>query len=644
MVTGKRPPGRPLPVSLFLLLMLLLVLPGCGKGSPPTDIVPIVRFLMATAALSAARTKAAAAAKHFMERRVLYLTGKNSGWASESGFTSLVSRIGSEMNQVAAFVDERTTTLGGADPVTPPHRDLQDAAKHLTIDGPSAIATQFSKNKAQRGERIAQIAWRACAIQPELWSGGDSTLAPALQKAAATEILDRRLHSVEMLILHDQGDLGKWSIAAIGSGWKDQQRTSMFQYPWVRYKDPTDHSDFEPALTAAGLSIAGLAPDWISDGVEVDFKLQTRVRPEAGSDWVWDQPNYFLSLAPGGIGATAMNDLIPITPAVTDPKFEDFQDRNWMYCDVMLAALHMQGFRFSRLRRTGSDSDFNTAAAAGVTLRPLIPLTGPPTITRLMTNGAKWFEAVAIPHDDLQVGDHLVYWNNQFVRHILGSAFGLENSYVTRVGSDGYIVMLAGHGMPETTESKFAESMSEVMQTTYAKLRDFINAKFAANPALDPVLGIRVRTVRFQLVRWSPFGEIFGPQDSTVTLTADGAWWIRLKRVQLHDAADPVPSMTDALAMIPKSVRVDLSKGMIPPTLPAGDFDADFQEAVYLPLSVPFGVNKGWTTYVDHHKGVGDPVTLVDLIPDGEFVPGFYYKGRGQQSTIPVLRPKVQLT
>jgi len=641
---------KPLPVPPLFLLLFLLLLTGCGKGSPPPDIVPIVKALMAAAALSAARTKAGTAAKHYMERRVLYLTGKNSGWATESGFTSLIARIGAEMNQVAAFVDERLTTLGGADPVTPAHRDLQDAAKHLIIDGPTAIATQFQKNKSERAERIAQIVWRGCAIQAELWSGGDSTLSPSLLKPPLTEILDRRLHSVEVLILHDEANLGKWSIAGIASGWKDQQRTSMFQYPLIRFADPDDHSDFEPALTAAGLSIAGLAPDWNSTGFRIEYRLQTRVRPEAFAEWMWDQPNYVLTFAPGATGSSALNDMIPITPAVTDVKFEDFQDRNWMFCDIMLAALHLQGLRFSRLRRTGTDTDFNTATASGVTLRPLLPVTGPPAVTGLMTDGAKWFEAVAIPHDELQVGDHLVYWNNQFVRHILGSEFGLENSYVTRIGSDGYMVMLSGHGMPETIETQFAEEMASAMKGAYAKLVKFINDKFAADPGLPPVLGVRQNSIRFQLVRWAPFNEIFGPEDGSVSLKADGAWWIRLRRDALRDKKppdphpDPVPSMTDALTMIPKSVRVDTSRGMIPPTLPSGDFDTDYQEAIYLPLSVPSGVNKGWAGYFDNHKGAGDSVFLVDLIPDGEFVPGFYFKGRGQQSTIPVMRPKVQIT
>jgi hypothetical protein len=622
---------------LPIAVLFLVALTGCGGGSAPADTVTIVNALIAAASLSAARSKAGSAAKHYLDRRVLYLTQKNSGWAAESGFPSLIARIGSEMTQVAALVDERTTTLTGTDPVTPAHRDLQDAAKHLTTSGPSDISDQAKRNVTARKHRIAQIIWRAFAIVPELWAGGDSTLAPTLQKPGSTEILDRRLHSVEVLILNDDGDMGAWSVSNATSGWKDGQRTSMFQYPTIAFGDS---ADFLGALNSAGLTVAGLAPDWNQTPIEIDYKLQTRVRPEAFGDWVWDDGNYVLTLNAGVAGATALEEMIPSAAAI-DPKFEDFFERNWMYCDIMLAALHLEGFRFSRLRRTGSDNDFNAATAAGVTLRPLIPGSGPPAVNILMTNAAQWFEAVAIPHDELQVGDHLIFWNNQFVRFFLGSAWGLENSFVTGIGPDGYQVMLAGHGMPETNEKDFAEDLARQMRNSFNTLRIGLNTKGASGP-LPPFLGFTARgNIKSQVVNWAPFGELFGPADASVVLQVKGAWWIRLKLAQLHDSTQPAPSITDALAMIPKSVRVDTSR-MTPPTLPAGDFQADYQESIYLPLSVPAGAHQGWTTYLSHPSPAA-AVPLVDLILDGSMVPGFFLKGRGQQSTVPVLRPKVQI-
>ena len=615
-------------------LALLLLLSGCGNSA--VDIAPIVKALLAAGGLAAARTAAGNAAKHYFEQRVRFLVDKNSGWAKEKDYPSLVARLSSEMAQLAQLITDRVNILTGTDPKAPKHRDLRDAAKRMTTDGQTTIDAQFGTNVTERKDRIAQIVWRAGAIQSELWSGGDSTLAPTLQKDPLIEMVDRRLHSVEMLILHDEGKIGKWSVTSATSGWKDEQRTSMFQYPWVRYNDG---GDFPAALAAAGLTVAGLAPDWIEGKDEIDFKVQQRLRPASAPDWTWDQPNYRMTLNGGVQASAALERMMPGAPTIA-ASFEDFFDRNFVYCDIMLAALHVEGLRFSRRRRKGNDTEFDASAASGVTLRPLIPKSGPPATQQLMADGAKWFEGVAVPHDALQVGDHLVFWNNQFVRFILSSAFGLENSYVTRIGANGYDVMLAGHGMPETSEQKFAEEMAGEMKTTYEKLVAHLNAQ--ASPA--PVLGVKASGGRsFQLVNWAPFDESFTPDSARPPkLKQDGAWWIRLKRSILHDASDPAPSMDEALALIPTAVRVQ--SGMIKPTLPAGDFDPDYQEAIYLPLSVPSGVSGGWPAYFTKHKGSGEFVELVDLIPDGKMVPGFFLKGKVQDSKVPVLRPKVQMT
>jgi hypothetical protein len=81
------------------------------------------------------------------------------------------------------------------------------------------------------------------------------------------------------------------------------------------------------------------------------------------------------------------------------------------------------------------------------------------------------------------------------------------------------------------------------------------------------------------------------------------------------------------------------------PNLPVTLFDQDFpehEEAIYLPLSVPAGVSGGWAAYFKKHAPEGEFVGLVDLKPDGTFVPGYYRKGSAQKNLIPVLRPKLQ--
>jgi len=628
---------------LVIAAAALLLLTSCGGSSSGPDITKIAAAL-AAGALASRKAKAGPQFLHYIEQRVKYLIGKNSGWASESGHTSLATRLGSEMDQVAQVVTDRVTAFGGTDPDTPHHRDLDDAAKRLTTDGPSVIATRAAQYKRDRRERVAQIVWRACAVQPELWAGGDATLSPTLQKLPLTEVLDRRLHAIEFMFLHDQGDFGAWSIASAGSNWKDKQRTSMFQYPFLN-----DTADFDAALTASGLTVASLAPDWTPEdpahftpgaGGTLNYRLQGRVRPAAAAGWAFDPAAYRFRLTGSVPAADAFEAMIPIAPTM-DSAFEDFWQRNWMFCDHMIALLHVQGLRFGRLRRTHSDADFNAAAGAGVTLVPLIPKTGPPSPLWLMANGLQWFDGIEIPPEELQVGDHLVYWNNQFVRHILGSAFGLENSLVTRIMPDGRSAMLAGHGMPESSASKFSEDMSGEIKTSYTKLRTFLIQKVSADPSVGFV-PLQLRGVRFQLVRWDPFGENFKPSGAG-QMNVKGAWWIRLRRDQLRDSNEAVPTMSEALAMIPKAVRVDTSVHTQMPDFPPGlprpfKPDPDFQESIYMPLSLPKGVKGGWVTYFAHPKP-GATVDLDDLIPDGTMVPGFHVKG--PNSTVPVLRPKV---
>jgi hypothetical protein len=629
-------------LRLFCVLAIVLVLPGCcGGGTVAPEIVTkIVAALTAAAAMAPRKTKAGQSFTHYVERRVMYLGGKNSGWQTEANYTSLTARIGAEMDQVADFVDERVKTLGGTDPVSPAHRDLDDAAKRLATDGPSDISSRATDYKSTRAARIGQIAWRACAVQPELWDGGDSTLAPALKKAPLTELLDRRLHAVEFLMLHDEGAYGKWTLAGAGAGWNDKQRTSMFQYPWV-----TETDDFKSALGTAGLTIAGLAPNFREDTVDnrIYYKDQNRPRPPAAGDWTVTSKPYRVTLSGGGSVSAIMERLVPIA-AKTDAAFEDFWQRNWVYCDIMLAALHVHSLRFGRARATGGTDAAFDGIAGGIVLRPLIPKTDKPDPSELMSNGSDWYEGAAISHEELQVGDHLVFWNNPFVRHILSSAFGLENSFVTGIEPDGRTVRLAGHGMPEKTETKFADDMASEIQAAYAGLRKRINASFTANPNVG-FIGLNFKAVRFMLTRWAPFGEVFTAADGA-ELRADGAWWIRLRRDQLHDSDESVPSMDDALKMVPKSVRYDSGKHTEAPSLPNNsgdpnlDHDSGFQESIYLPLSVPAGVAGGWDTYLAQAKHDA-PVELTDLIPDGSMVRGFYAKG-SLNSTIPVLRPKVK--
>jgi hypothetical protein len=616
---------------------IVLVLPGCCSSNvAPADVVKVVTALSAAAAMAARKAKLGEGAfGHYVERRTIYLGNKNSGWMSESGYPSFTARLGAELDAVGAFIDDRVTVFGGTDPATPAHRDLDDAGKRLTSDGPSDISSRSDQLKKDRAQRIAQICYRACAIHAELWAGGDSTLSPTLQKVPLTELLDRRLTVAEFMILHDEGGLGAWTIGAKDGSWTDGQRLAMFQYPWVDVS-----SDFTAALATKSLDVPGLAPQWNlgNDGRIYWSDKENRPRPPAAWDWtVTDKPYLLTMSTAGGASATAIFERLIPSAAKVDAAFEDFWQRNWLYCDMMIASLHVHALRVGRHRRTGTDADFDGAAGGGVTLRPLIPKSGAPTVTQLMPNAGDWFEGVGIPHEELQVGDHLVFWNNPFVRHILHSAFGLENSFVTRITPNGRMVMLAGHGMPEMSEADFATEMAKNIQDVFDGIRDKINEHFVANPA-SATFTLSHGPLRFQLCSWAPYKELFSPIAGS-KFTAEGAWWIRLRLDQMHDDGSPAPTMNEALLVIPRSVRVDPAFHTEMPVLAAGDHDADYQESVYLPMQVPAGVPGGWTAYLSN-PSKGESVELSDLIIDGTMIPGFY--ANGPSSTLPVFRPKLK--
>ncbi len=561
----------------LIVVLLCLPLAGCGADPvSPADVAKIVAALSAAAALAGRKTDAGISFGQFLRQRVAYLLGKNPDWATEANYVKLTTRIGAEMDQLSAvIVARRIAFVSGSDPLMPNHCDLQDAAKRLVGDGPSTIATNFATNKQDRIDRIAQIVWRAGALHPELWAGGDATLSPVLQQMPLLEVLDRRLRTVEFMMLHDQGKLGAWSVASATAGWKDEQRTSMFQYPWVFTAG--DSPNFGDALTTKGLTPASLAPTFREEPTEHRIYYapkMNRPRPPSTNDWTVSDAPYVITYAPPGPPSAAMERLIP-SVATTPADFEDFWQRNWFYCDMMIAALHVDAIRFARKRRKGNDADFDNSAGSGITLRPLLPRTGAPSPGVLMSDGATWFEGVSIPHDQLQVGDHLVYWNSPFVRHLLHSAFGLENSLVMRIDTDGNTVMLAGHGEKEMNERAFADELAGEIKSAYDGLRKAIDAKFAANPNIA-LLGLKRMGVSFQLVRWAPFNETFKPAAGGA-LHADGAWWIRMRLAQLHDDGKPAPSLAEALAQVPLSVAVNTAT-QTPPPLASGDHDNDFRE------------------------------------------------------------------
>jgi hypothetical protein len=635
-------------IALFLVFSIF---GWCGHSGPSDAKVNDVYLKMsAAAAFAAQRTKAGRGFAFYVKRRAKRLLEKNPSWGDESDYHSVHSRIGAEIDKVAAYVSGKLGTtdapgpLGGAsEPAAvqgPNHLDLADMAKLQTTSGPSDVSTRKATYVRDRRRRVAHIAWRATALHPDLWLGDESSLTPDPNRPALDEIVDRRLRMVERLSCNDSPVFEQrvWSIGGRGGPWNDTFRTALFEYPWIHF-DPTSPEDpFTKGLTAAGMTPEDLRPEFTPEGGEIRFHLAVRLRPDAASLWRLD--GYKINLDAGTTKAShAFDALVPNDQPVL-PAFGDFWERNWMFCDHMLATLHVEAMRFGRRRRTGDDVEFDGASGAtGIHLVPLIPDLGPPSAATLMDQGAKYFEGVEVSPNDLQVGDHISYWNNAFVREIMGSDFGLENSLVMDIVDEGVDTAFAGHGMAELGKDAFSEEMASYLRSQYEQLRQGIVEATQANPN-RLYINTRVHQRSFGLARWEPYGEAATAADAH-QMQAPGAWWIRVKLTSTSTASGQPFTMAQALGAFPSSVNVDLAHHRAP-ALPAGDFDADYQESIYIPLSVPKGVTGRWQEYFKRRNGgedFFDPLDLEDIPVDKLLIPGFYHFG--QQSKIPVFRPKV---
>jgi hypothetical protein len=646
-------------VPLFLYFVFA-IFGWCGHSHSPTGKeAEIFAALTAAAGLGNRKSRPTQALfELYVRKRIKYLRSKNPSWENESGFGSYKSRIGAELDRVDTYLTDRLGTLdapgpmGGAKDPSPDlkHIDLEDVGQPQTITDAFTRTMNAKAFVLVRRERVRQIVWRAAALHPELWSSADSALTADLRLPAMNEIVDRRLRVVEQLSYHDDTrdfpvSAAKWTISGAGGPWKDTFRTVKFEYPWV-----FETGSFDTALAAAGLTVADLSPTFTRDPAyprQLDYRdSDIRMRPATAGDWTRRPPpnDYPILLKSGGRKASEVfDDFIP-GGAPVDPAFEDFWQRNWIYCDHMIAALHLEALRFGRRRRTGSDDKFDTACAAGyVQLAPLIPEEGKPTATVLMAQADAFFEGVAIPPDELELGDHLVFWNNWFVRLIDLSAFGLENSLVMDwldpdLHADGlpattkYQVRLAGHGMEPTAEAAYLDAMAGALTESFQAAQDAVDA---AAPG-EKVVIVTSRPVQFEVVEWAPYGEATTPRKP---------WWIRLP---LSLTADPVVNpggytIAQALNAFPKSVAVDLAHGQVAP--PIGPPHApDYRESIYIPLFEPNhpDLTGGWAQYIakkNAGESVPSPLPLKRLRVDASLVPGFHHTGPA--STLPVYRPKV---
>lgn len=422
--------------------------------------------------------------------------------------------------------------------------------------------------------------------------------------------------------------VASWNISGAAGPWRDGFRVRMFEYPRVQ-----NNTQFRNAIGASNIASVGTneysSPEpWrFSQGQR---RLEYNVPPSPGirlpisirSHWRQDPPEtYRIKLIPSGL--TAAQVIIQLfTPN------EDWWQRSWLFCDHVITALHIEALWFGKKRREGSDNTFNKIVIDNnegyVSLWALVGSTTAVDVDVLMSDDDDpHFQNMTVPIADLEVGDHLIFWNSFVYELISNGDWRLENALVMDLDSDPntgslnrQTIALQGHGTTEKIYSRYIGEIASTFREGLADVQSEIDRRIAADAGITtiPWHGSANR-----LVRWSPYEAFNSP----------GAWWVRVPYSRWGSA-------DGALEAIPKSVKAEISPG-------TGYNPPPFADSVYFPIYEP-RVENGWQGYLTSRRtdpAFRAPRRLNRVQVDGLMMPGLFY--RGARFPIPIIRPKVAL-
>lgn len=561
----------------------------------------------------------------------------------------LNARIEMEFAQLDSLLEQKISDLKRGADKTPRHLDLADLAKPKTSTPKSEVRKRTLDYGKAREDRVRAIGWRAAAIHNELWKASPDGKTGTLQAEALHQVIDRRLHMVERMNFQiSRADVLGGSLSFSGGGpigpWNDGFRIRMFEYPRIPREVVKQVSVFVGEANIAAPTRAPFEstdPPWRWEPGK--HRLIYNVGPEPGvqlaltvrSDWLVDTGlPYFRDLRPdtGNTAAVVFDRMF--TP---DP---DWWGRSWLFCDHVISSLHLEALLFGLRRRdpVHGEDEFNDLVnlfpniPGFVSIGAFVATEGSHKLGRLMamespdpdsTLGADpYFDNGNVNEDDLQIGDHAVFYNSHIFSFISASEWSLENSVVIDVNSDQTKaggtyrseMKLQGHG---TSEKKYSDYLMEVVQPLDEALglvRGAITTAIAADSTTTKMNWLRFKNL---LVRWDPYEHFPSP----------GAWWIRI----LVDPGD----LAKGLELYPGSIAQETSPG--PGYNPPPD-----ASAVYFPLYRP-KFPKFWSGYLDARR-TNQHVRLPKLEAfkaDASITPGIFYGGKA--APIPVLRPKVIL-
>ena len=409
----------------------------------------------------------------FVVRRARWLLAHGpASWGTEPNQTTVIGRIDAEFTQLEAYASIRLgrpgspgRLTGGGGDLTPSHLDLADMARRRTTDPATTVAEALADRSTfiqrltvkfitTRRERAMTIIWRGAGIHADLWEPSADQRTATLREAAMDEVLDRRLHAVERMSYQisradAMGGQALNTSAGPHGPWTDGLRIRMFEYPRLDHAvapvvaPVADERGQPPGLEWRWESSRRRRIVWntppghrIRNAAKDAFPLAT------GSD-------YYRALWPaaGLTPAQAMDALY--TPAT------DYWDRSWVYCDHVVSSLHLMALLLGKRRRTQGDAWFNDLVTGHpreyVQLGPLLrAVSGAPGPGRLMDSGPEpnpdrqppppppdpAFQNALVQPADIEMGDHLVFWNSVLYPLVSSGEWQLENALVVEIESD----------------------------------------------------------------------------------------------------------------------------------------------------------------------------------------------------------------
>jgi hypothetical protein len=372
----------------------------------------------------------------------------------------------------------------------------------------------------------------------------------------------------------------------------------------------------------------------------------------------------------------------------------DYWDRAWMYCDHVIAALHIEALLFARRRRIGkTNADAEVDGLASLTppgprLHPgaYVSLTSVPAESLKTPSGNHgglldgrpdnpYFKTLLKAPDsfrineDLEMGDQVIFYNSGIYELLTSGALGLENATITDVGADeksGKLdpkkLRFAGHGLV----GGFSDYTKEFYTTIDTELGE-VRATIAAAIKSSPNTSLVTLRTGHHVIRWAPYPL------SAAAVAQIGPWWL-VYPLKAPDDSSFEPVTTDfitAVRALPSTFGFPSPNGgaqaVVTATRPAGGGIATVQtiqtgpgftlfdptpleltqeQLVLFPIAEPNvksvaadGTLSAWGRYLTRRAQAQVSTTLKPLKPDASHIPGLFDENGDVIATSPKVRP-----